>query len=206
MVAEVDRLRALQVGVARHRPVAVLVGEAEQALHRRPGELDRAQGVRLHDHRHVCGDLVVAGAARVELARERPDLLAEQALDRHVDVLVGLVELEAVLPHPGPNALQAGVDLLQLVVVEDAQLEQAARVRLRLVDVVGRQPPIELDRAVEAPEARVGVFAEAGHQLGSVSARASHTLATWASVIDGKKGSARERAEASSATGNWPSR
>ena len=87
-------------------------------------------------------------------------------------------------PIRSPHALQPGVDLLELVVVEDAELAQAAGVRLRLVDVVGRQPPIELDRAVEAPEAGVGVFAEAGHEgirLGpSVSARASQTRATWA--------------------------
>ena len=46
----------------------------------------------LDDHRHVGGDLVVAGAAGVELAGQRPDLLAEQPLDRHVDVLVGALE------------------------------------------------------------------------------------------------------------------
>ncbi len=141
----------------------------------------------------------------MQLAGKRPDLLAEQALDRHVDVLVGVVELEAVLAHAGPHALQAGVDLLQLIGVEDADPVQAAGVRLGLVDVVGRQPPIELDRAVEPPEARVGVFAEARHQRRDW-ARASHTRATWDSVIEGKKGSASERAEAASATGNWPSR
>ena len=92
------------------------------------------------------------------------DLLAEQALDRHVDVLVGVVELEAVLAHAGADALEAGIDLLELLVVEDADLAQAASVGLRLVDVVGSQPPVELDRAVEPPEAGVGVFAKAGHQ------------------------------------------
>ena len=161
VVAEVDRLGALQVGVAGHRPVAMALGQAEQALHRRPAELDRPQRVRLHDHRHVGGDLVVARAPGVELAGERADRLAEQALDRHVDVLVGVVELEAVLAHLGPDPLQAGVDLAQLLVVEHADLPQPAGVGLRLVDVVGGQPPVELDRAVERPEARVGVFAEA---------------------------------------------
>ena len=115
------------------------------------------------------------------------------------------LELEAVLAHARADPLEAGVDLLQLLVVEHADPAQPAGVRLRLVDVVGRQPPVELDRAVEPPEARVGVFAEAGHQPRDW-ARASHTRATWDSVIEGKKGSASERAEAASATGNWPSR
>ena len=39
-----------------------------------------------------------------------------------------------------------------------------------------------------------------------IAARASHTRSTWASLIAGKNGSASERAEAASATGNWPSR
>ena len=205
VVAEVDRLGALQVGVAGHRPVAVALGQLEQAPHRRPGQLDRPQRVRLHDHRHVGRDLVVARAAGVELAGQRADLLAEQPLDRHVDVLVGLLELEAVLPDPLAHAVEPAADPLQLILVEHADLAQRPRVRLRLVDVVRRQPPIELDRAIEAPEARVRVFAEAGHQR-SDSARASHTRATCDSLIAGKNGSASDRAEAASATGNWPSR
>ena len=174
VVAEVDRLGALQVGVAGHRPVAMALGQLEQPLHRRAGELDRPQRVRLDDHRHVGGDLVVARAAGVQLAGQRADLLAEQALDRHVDVLVGLLELEAVLAHAGPDPLEPGVDLRQLGRRRAHRSAQAAGVRLGLVDVVGRQPPVELDRAIDPPEAGIGVFAEARHQRMD-SARASHT-------------------------------
>ena len=98
----------------------------------------------------------------MELAGERADLLAEQALDRHVDVLVGVVELESVRGHALAHALEAGVDLAQLVIVEDADAAQATGVGLRLVDVVGRQLPVKGKRAVEAPEARVGILAETG--------------------------------------------
>ena len=83
--------------------------------------------MRLDDHRNVGGDLVVARAAGVELAGQRPDLLAEQALDRHVDVLVGLLEFEAALADPGPDPVEPGVDLLQLLGVEDADLAAAPR-------------------------------------------------------------------------------
>ena len=119
VVADVDGLGALQVGVAGHRPVAVGLGELEQARHRRPGQLDRLQRVHLDRHRDVGRDLVVARAAGVELAGERADLLAEQALDRHVDVLVGLVELEAVGADPLLDAVEAGDHLLELLLVED---------------------------------------------------------------------------------------
>ena len=112
-----------------------------------------------------------------------------------------------MLTHAGADALEAGVDLLQLGIVEYPDLAQAAGVGLGLVDVVGRQRPIELDRAVDPPEAGVWVFAEARHQRIRIGAeQPSHTRATWDSLIAGKKGSASERAEAASATGNWPSR
>ena len=206
VVAEVDRLRALQVRVAGHRPVAVGLCLLQQAAHRRAAELDRPQRVGLDDHRHVGGDLVVARAAGVELAGQGADLLAEQPLDRHVDVLVGLLEGEAVLAHPGPDPLQAGFHPRQLIVVEHADRAQAAGVGARLVDVVDRQLPVERQRAVEAPEARVGVFAEAGHQRADRIDVASswQTRSTWASPIAGKKGSASDSAAAASATGNWP--
>ncbi len=82
VVSEVYGLGALEVGVAGHRPVAVGLGEVQQALHRRAAELDRSQRVRLDDHRHVGRNLVVAGATGVELAGERANHLAEQSLDR----------------------------------------------------------------------------------------------------------------------------
>ncbi len=61
----------------------------------------------------------------MQLAGQRADLLAEQALDRHVDVLVGVLELEAVLADPLAHSLEAGVDLPQLLLVEDADPAQA---------------------------------------------------------------------------------
>ena len=98
------------------------LGERQQALHRRAAELDRPQ--------RVAWTTIATSVATWSL-RERPvwslpasgaDLLAEQPLDRHVDVLVGVLEAEAVLGHPRADPLQAGVDLLQLVRVEDADL------------------------------------------------------------------------------------
>ena len=164
--------------------------------------------MRLDDHRDVGRDLVVARAAGVELARERPDLVLEQALDRHVDVLVGLLEFEPALADPRPDPFEAGVDLLELLLAEDADPLQGAGVRLRLVDVVGGKPPIELDRAIEPPEAGVGVFAKARHQIALsvlTPREPRQTRSTWDSVICGKNGSASERREASSATGKSPS-
>ncbi len=68
-----------------------------------------------------------------------PISLAEQALDRHVDVLVGRVELEAVGADPLLDPVEAGDHLLELGLVEDADPLQGARVGARLVEVVGGQ-------------------------------------------------------------------
>jgi hypothetical protein len=116
-----------------------------------------------HQQGEVGGDLVVAGAGGVELAAERTNQLGEPALDRHVDVLVVLAELEAAGVELGPDPVQALRDLLELGVVEHTELGEHASVRLRLLDVEGREAPIERDRGVDPPEQRVLVFAEAGH-------------------------------------------
>jgi hypothetical protein len=92
----------------------VRLGQSQQLLHRRPAELDRPQRVRLDDEGDVGRDLVVARAACVELAGQRADLLTQQALDRHVDVLVRVLELEAVLGHARLDPVKAGLHLRQL--------------------------------------------------------------------------------------------
>ena len=80
--------------------------------------------------------------------------LRERGADPKADPQIpGRVELEAVLGHAGAHPLQARVHPRQLVVVEDADPAQAARVGPRLVDVVDRQLPVEGQRAVHPPEA-----------------------------------------------------
>ncbi len=88
VMREVDGLRALQVRVARHRPVLVALGEADEHALQVLELLERLQRVRAREHRDVGRDLVVARARRVELAADRADDLRQPPLDRHVDVLV----------------------------------------------------------------------------------------------------------------------
>ena len=163
VVAEVDRLGPLQVGVARHRPVAVALGQLKQLLHHPPEQLDRPQRVRLDDHRDVGRDLVVAGAPRVQLPGQGPDHLAQAPLDRHVDVLVVGLELELPALHLGPDLLQARVERLQLGRAQHAHRQQRPGMGPRLVDVIRGEAPVELDRAVQPPETGIGRFVESGH-------------------------------------------
>ena len=89
VVAERDRDRALEVRVARHRRVGLLLGAVEDRGRERAQRLV-GLGARVGDVEPERGrDLVVARAAGVDLAAD----VAEQPLDRRVDVLVGLLEV-----------------------------------------------------------------------------------------------------------------
>ena len=72
VVREVDRLGALEVGVAGQRPVEVALGELGRACpSARSSSSSAVEAVRAHEHRHVGGHLVVARAGGVQLAADR---------------------------------------------------------------------------------------------------------------------------------------
>ena len=73
MVAQVDRLGALQMGISRHAPVPVSPREAQQAVHERHDELASALGPLAEVERKVRRHLVVPGAGCVEGAADRSD-------------------------------------------------------------------------------------------------------------------------------------
>ena len=112
VVAQVDGLRPLQVRVAGRRPVAVRLGLRHQRLHQALEQRDRARGVGADEQGQVGGHLVVARAGRVELAAERADQLGQPPLDRHVDVLVVLAELEGALLELPADPVEPLGDLL----------------------------------------------------------------------------------------------
>ena len=85
VVAERHRDRALEVGVAGHRRLGLLGGALEHRRGRRRVSASSRLGAGVRDvEPEGGGDLVVARAAGVDL----PADVAEQALDRRVDVLV----------------------------------------------------------------------------------------------------------------------
>ena len=90
-MAQVDRLGALQVRVAGHRPVPMGLREVQQPGHQRGDQLPRTSRPRPDVESQVRGHLVVSRSPGVELAADGPRDLGQPALDRHVDVLV-LVE------------------------------------------------------------------------------------------------------------------
>ena len=171
VVAEVDRLGALQMGVARHAPVAVRLGQGADPLEDVAEQADRVAGGIGDEHRQVGRDLIVARAAGVDLAADPAGDLGQPPLDRHVDVLVGVLEGEALPLELGGDLVEAVAQLLELGVVEDAGGVQGAGVGARLAHVVGGQPPVEVERGVERPEDGIRLrFSKRVHRRQSLAA------------------------------------
>ena len=146
VVAEHDRLGALEVGVAGQHEVAV----GPRPLHQhglQAGGAALEVGGGVHRPQAERGrDLVVARAAGVhalaDLARAGPQL----ALDQRVHVLVVRVGLHR-------HGLQGRGDGLGVGRRHDALAGEHAHVRLRRADVVGQQPPVDGQRRREREEA-----------------------------------------------------
>ena len=160
VVGEEDRLGRLDVRCARQDRRPVALGEVDKSpleVAQRAVELvDRAAG----PEPHVRRDLVVAGAAGVEAAGQRPDLLDQGDLDVHVDVFERRVPGRA----PGSDVVGKGGEAvdegLDLVLGQETGPAEAANVGDRTGDVVGGEGGVDLDRAGEVRDPRVRLAAE----------------------------------------------
>ena len=108
VMPERDRLRALEVRVAGHDGVRLRLGEREHDERERVDRLTRLGARVEHVHAERRGDLIVARPPRVDLA---PDV-AEETLDRRVDVLVRLEVAVGILRDLG----EARLGLVELLV------------------------------------------------------------------------------------------
>ena len=140
-----------------------------------------------------CSDSIVCSAcARVNIAmsvatwslRERAvcslpptgaDDLGQPALDGHVDVLVGVRERELALFELALDAVETVQQRVAVGVADDAGGGQHRRVRARLLDVVGTQPPVEADRRVELLEDGILRLREARHR--------TFMMAAWTVIV-----------------------
>ena len=135
-MAEVDRLCALQVGVAGHRPVRVLAGAREQSAHQPADLLARKQRALARVEREVGHDLVVARARGVQPARDRSGDLGQAPLDRHVDVFVVGREGEPLLGELHRDRVQAREQRIAILRGDDLALAEHLRVGARDGDVL----------------------------------------------------------------------
>ncbi len=177
VVGEEHGLGPLQVGVAGHGRLAMLLGLGEESrLH---GD---ERGVEVAEHvaeieALVKRDLIVARASGMELAAHRAGDLDEAALDVHVDVFELAPEGEAPALELGPHRLEPPLDGRALRGVDQARPLEGARPRRAAADVVRPEPAVEGKRGGEGLGGGIGARAEAAapRLAGSrVIARAGH--------------------------------
>ena len=99
----------------------------------------------------------------MELAPNRAGELGEPALDRHVDVLVGVRERKYVVVQLPFNLIEPLQELIALRVGDDPLRRKHGGVRARLGDVVRGEAPIERDRIIERAEVGMLGIDEARH-------------------------------------------
>ncbi len=155
VVAEVDRLGALQVRVTGHAPIGMRLGQFDQLLHQRAEQAHRPLTAVADVEREVGRHLVVAGTPGVELAPHRPRNLGDPALDRHVYVLVVVEHLEAPFAKLDLDFIEGAQQLCQLLVGEHPSRPQGTCVRPRLPHVVRPEHHVEANRGVDAPKDRM---------------------------------------------------
>ena len=111
VVREVDRLGALQVGVAGHRPVEVALGQVDQRAHQ--ASAAAPVPARLWARTSIATSVAtwsLRERAVCSRAPASPDDLGEPPLDRHVHVLVVGLDLEPVLVDLGADLVEAALD------------------------------------------------------------------------------------------------
>src|SRR5262249_13256557 len=111
---------------------------------------------------------VVAAAAGVQLPAERADQLRQAALDRHVDVLVALPEVEAAAVELREHAAQPRVEAAALARCQQLRSYERLHVRPAARDVVWVEHAVDGQRRGELlDDPRGGCVEATGPRLGS---------------------------------------
>ena len=165
MVAEVHRLGALQVRVAGHRPVTVLLGARAAAWPsaRAAARCASAARARVYIARSVATwSLRERAVCRrpptgptISVSRRSTAMWTSSSSGRNANSPLAQLALDVV--EPAQQRLGVGVG-------DDAAGGEHAGVRARLGDVLRPQPPVEGDRRVQALEVGVLGLGEAGHR------------------------------------------
>ena len=203
-MAEVDRLGALQVGVAGHPPVARAPRRARAGAPSAPRSARRARvGALAHEERQVGRHLVVARAAGVQLAADRADRSRSAAARSPCGCPRRRRERELAALELGGDA-RRGPDSSSpsSSASSTPARSSAARRAPRAADVLRPQAAIEADRGVEAREQRIGLVSRSGAWRASDSYAVSRRgrCASCVTGATGKVGNAVARRLPSAAT------
>ena len=163
VVREVDGLGALEVRVAGHRPVEVALGEVDQRRLQRAQAVERAERVRAREQREVGRHLVVARARGMQLVPDRARRSRSAAARPPCGCRRRRARTGSCRPRARGRPGRARAAARRARVGNDPRRREHQRVRTRLRDVVGPEPPVEADRGVEPLEDGIGRLGEARH-------------------------------------------
>ena len=149
MMAEGDRLRPLQVGVAGHDEIIGFLrlgrDHAQQAVEARFQLFAFVQKIEPQVERH----LVVAAARGVQPFAAVADPLRQLRFHKGVDILGGPVNCQLAALELQRDLPQRGDDFAAFRFVDDALSAEHRRVRNRAADILLRHPAVERDGRVE---------------------------------------------------------
>src|SRR5665213_2114950 len=152
VMAESNRLRALQVGVSRQIDLVVALTNGEEYVNQceaRGGDLgDRVPGEKSKGGGH----LVVATARGMEFRPNVPREFDDSTFNRHMNVLVARRSFETAVVELGQDLIECPDQLRSLVCAHQPGAHQALHVRLGPDDVVRIEHVVEGVTLREVPE------------------------------------------------------
>ena len=158
MMAEGDRLRALEMGEARHHRAGI--GQRlrrERGLQAGKGGVDPVDGIA-DPEPEIGRDLIVARAGGVQAAGGRADQFGQAGLDVEVDVFERARECELARLDLDQHVAQPLGDGPRIGLRQDALRGQHGDMGLRAADILSIETPVEIDRGIDRLERGVGSF------------------------------------------------
>ncbi|CAM5744773.1 hypothetical protein SHIRM173S_10772 [Streptomyces hirsutus] len=174
-MGEKHRLGVLEVGAAGHGRLRVGLGEADEGVLEVGDQAAERAGVVPQVHPEQGRDLVVPRAAGAQFAAEvGAEALQQAAFQGGVHVLVGDGAGERAVGDVRLQPVEALDHAGELVLGEQARSVQHACVRPRTGDVVGREPPVEVDGRGQLGQGLGGTVGETAAPKPYVTAVAAH--------------------------------
>ena len=146
-------LRVLHVGAARHHRVPGAHSLPDESLSDIENATGQVTSLLAQVHANECGDLIIAGASRAELASQRRSRsLDEATLQRGMDVLVVGSGHKRTRSDIGVQARQSIVHVRAFLVGQQANAMQLIGVRMRASDIHVGQTEVEVRRHAQCSQ------------------------------------------------------
>ena len=149
MVPEADRLCSLQMRVAGHNCGGIFLSLICKRGCHRTDLLHNDLGFVAEIHTEIERDLIVSAARGVELLAHVAKTRRQHALDEHMNILGGHIDLELAFFNVCKNAAETLDELFCLIEGDNALLCEHSRVRHTARDILFIHTAVNRDRRIE---------------------------------------------------------